>query len=224
MKASYTRIITGFIIALVGAGILIGNLNLFNIDIHEAWRTWWPLLVIITAVLIVINDTKSYLWALLVAAFGVLYQLKNLDIITVNPWQVFWPLIIMVVGLSIAFESNRRRQYEVSKKDRDEVVSVLGGSDKRYTSENYLGTSTTVVLGGTKLDLRNVRIKEQAIVSVTVIMGGLEIIVPRTLTVRTELNSIMGGVDEKTDQEHTKDAPVLIITGDVIMGGVEIKN
>lgn len=224
MKASYTRIATGIIIALVGLGLLAGNLNVFNANVGELWSTWWPLLVIVGAILIFINDMKSYLWALLVAAFGVLYQLKNLDIITVNPWQVFWPMIIVVVGLSIAFESNRRRQYEVSKKDRDEVVAILGGSDKRYTSDNYLGTSTTVVMGGNKLDLRKVHIKEQAVISATVIMGGLEIIVPRDITVRNETNAILGGVDDKTDQDRVKNAPLLIVTGDVVMGGIEIKN
>ena len=224
MKASYTRIATGVIIALVGFGLLAGNLNLFDANIHELWRTWWPLLVIVAAVLIFINDTKSYIWAFLVAVFGVLFQLKNLEIITANPWQVFWPMVIVAVGFSIAFESSRHRKYEVSKKDRDEVVAVLGGSNKQYTSDNYLGTSTTVVMGGNKIDLRKVHIKEQAIVSTTVIMGGLEVIVPRNIQVRNETNAILGGVEDKTDQEKVKDAPLLVITGDVIMGGISIRN
>lgn len=52
---------------------------------------WWPLLIVLLAVLILINDLKGYLWATLVAAYGVLAQLKVLGYIEVNPWQLFWP-------------------------------------------------------------------------------------------------------------------------------------
>lgn len=224
MKPSFTRIATGIIIAALGLGMLAANLGVLDMSLQELWLKWWPLLVIVGGVLIFINDIKSYLWALVVVTMGVLWQLQNLDILAVNPWQLFWPLVIVAVGLSIVLRPNSRAKYEVSKKDQDDVTAVLGGSDKKYTSDNYLGTTTTVIMGGNKLDLRKVTIKKQAVISATVIMGGLEIIVPRNVTVRNETNAVLGGVEDKSEQEVGKSAPTLVISGDVILGGIEIKN
>lgn len=224
MKPSITRIITGIIIAALGIGMLAANLGVFNVSLQELWQTWWPVLVIIGGVLIFISDTKSYLWALLIITIGILWQLQNLEIISVNPWQIFWPLVIIAVGLSIVWRPSTKANYEVSKKDQDGVTAILGGSDKKYTSDNYLGTTTTVVMGGNKLDLRKVTIKKQAVISATVIMGGLEIIVPRNVVVRNETNAVLGGVEDKSEQDTVKGAPILVISGDVILGGIEIKN
>lgn len=224
MKPSFTRITTGIIIAALGLGMLAANLGVLDMSLQELWFKWWPLLVIVGGVLIFINDVKSYLWALIVMVMGVLWQLQILDIVSVNPWQLFWPMVIVAVGLSIVFRPNSRAKYEVSKEDQDDVTAVLGGSDKKYTSDNYVGTTSTVIMGGNKLDLRKVTIKKQAVISATVIMGGLEIIVPRNVTIRNETNAVLGGVEDKTDQDIVKNAPVLVISGDVIMGGIEIKN
>lgn len=224
MKPSFTRIATGIIIAALGLGMLAANLGILDMSLQNLWGTWWPMLVVVGGLLIFINDVKSYLWALIVVVMGVLWQLQIFDIISVNPWQLFWPLVIIAVGLSIVLRPNSRAKYEVSKKDQDDVTAVLGGSDKKYTSDNYLGTTTTVIMGGNKLDLRKATIKKQAVVSATVIMGGLEIIVPRSVMIRNETNAVLGGVEDKTDQEAVKNAPVLVISGDVIMGGIEIKN
>lgn len=224
MKPSFTRIIAGAIIALLGLGMLAANLGILDVSMQELWRTWWPVLVIVGGALIFINNTKNYLWALLVITMGVLWQLQSLDIITVNPWQVFWPLVIVAVGLSLVLRPDSRSKYSVSKKDQDDVTAIMGGSDKKYTSNNFVGTTATVIMGGNKLDLRKATIKKQAVISATVIMGGLEIIVPRNIHIRNETNAILGGVEDKSDQEVNESAPTLVVSGDVVLGGIEIKN
>lgn len=220
MKAQIIRIITGLTIIAVGIGFLLDNAGI--IDFSSLAATWWPLAVIFAGVLIFLNDTRSYLWALLVAGIGIMFQLRELGIVTVNPWQLFWPAVIIVVGLSVIL--SRAPRNRVNKANRDDVVAVLGGSDQKNASENYQGSKFTVIMGGAKLDLRKAKIKNDATIEIFSLMGGVELIVPRDVVIRNQTSAILGGVENKTDQDDIKNAPVLYITGDVIMAGVEIKN
>lgn len=219
MKAQLTRIITGLVIAGIGAGLLLDNANI--IEFGAIATTWWPLVVILAGVLIFLNDTKSYVWALLVAGAGVLFQLRTLDIIDINPWQFFWPAVIIAVGVSIIF--SRMPRSKVSKSERDDMTAILGASDLRSASSDFKGSKITAVMGGVKLDLSQAIIKKEATIEIFSFCGGVEIIVPREVTVRNQTTAILGGVEDRSARDTAKAAPVLYITGDVVMAGVEIK-
>lgn len=204
----------------IGAGFLLDNANI--IEFGELAAKWWPLLVVLAGLVMFINDTKSYLWALVVVGVGVLFQLRELDVVDVNPWQLFWPAVVIVVGISIIF--SRSPGHKVSKSERDDMTAILGGSEQQNTSNDFKGSKLTAVMGGAKLDLRKAKIKKEATVELFTFWGGIELVVPRNVIVRNQTSAILGGVEDKTDQELTKDAPVLYVIGDVIMAGVEIKN
>lgn len=220
MKTQITRSITGLAIIAVGVGFLLDVLNIFEFGNFAG--TWWPLAVILAGIIILLNDARSYLWALVVMAAGVMFQLRELDMLMINPWQLFWPVVIIVVGLSVVF--SRAPHYRVSKSDRDDVVAILGGSDQKNAADDFKGSKLTAVMGGAKLDLRKATIKKQATVEIFSFWGGVELIVPRDVVIRNQTSAILGGVEDKTEQETTKNSPILYITGDVVMAGVEIKN
>lgn len=127
MKAQFTRIITGIAIIAVGTGFLLDAFNV--IDFGSFMGSWWPVAVIFAGVLVWLNDAKNYFWSLLLVGVGILFQLRELDIVDVNPWQIFWPLVIITVGLSIVFK--RATRTSASKSDRDDVTAILGGSDQK---------------------------------------------------------------------------------------------
>lgn len=220
MKATITRSITGLAIIAVGAGFLLDNFNV--IEFGKIASDWWPLAVILAGILIYLNDAKSYLWAILVMGVGVLFQLRELGIADVNPWQFFWPVVIIVVGLSILFR--RGPHHTVSKSDRDDLTAILGATEQKSRADDFKGSKITAVMGGAKLDLRKAIIKKEASIEVFSFWGGIELIVPRDIVVRNQTTAVLGGIEDKTEQEVGKNAPVLYITGDVIMAGVEIKN
>jgi len=62
------------------------------------------------------------------------------------------------------------------------------------------------------------------VIDVFAIMGGFEIIVPRTWKVTVEATPIMGGCDDKTREPADPSAPKLVIRGFIMMGGVNIRN
>lgn len=221
MKAQLTRFIAGAAIIGVGVGFLLDNLNIFD---FSYWATqWWPLVVILVGLLVFMSDSRSYIWALLIIGFGILMQLKTLGIADINPWQFFWPVVIIVVGVSVILNRSATRTH-VSKAERDDATAILGGSDVRSMSENFKGSKVSAVMGGVKLDLRKVTIEKQATVEIFSFWGGVELVVPRNVIIKNKTSVIMGGVEDKTEQEAGKNAPVLYITGDIIMAGVEIKN
>lgn len=221
MKAYISRIIIGIVIFSVGAALLLDNLNV--VDTLPTLGQWWPLFIVLGGVLMFINDARNYLWALLVIFFGVVTQLRVLGYTDVNPWQIFWPVALIVAGISIAFKRPAMLHRE-SKADSDAITAILGGSDQKTSSEDFTGARATAVLGAAKLDLRKATIKKAATIEIFTFMGGIELIVPRGVVIKNQTNAALGGVENKTDQETTKDAPILTVTGDVIMGGVEIKN
>jgi hypothetical protein len=81
-------------------------------------------------------------------------------------------------------------------------------------------------MGGAHLDLRDALLPPGTIeVRVAALMGGVEIIVPPNLAVEAEGVSIMGGFDhvDRAPAEPDPGAPLLRVTGLVLMGGVHIE-
>lgn len=221
MNAYISRLIIGIAVLAVGAALLLDALNIVNTS--SLLSNWWPSLIILGGVAMLVSDTRNYLWALLVIIVGAATQLRVLGYVDVNPWQVFWPLALIMIGLSIIFRRPTLSR-RASETDSDGIVAILGGSDQKNMSDDFSGSKITAILGGTKLDLRKATIKKSATINLFALMGGVELVVPRGVIVKNRTNAILGGIENKTDQDITKDSPTLTITGDVILGGVEIKN
>jgi hypothetical protein len=141
----------------------------------------------------------------------------------VNIWQVLVPLALIIVGVSVATGRAVFPQTRIEESS-DNVVAILGGSDHKNLSDDFRASKVTAILGGAKIDLRKATIKKEATIEILTLMGGIELVVPRSVIVENKTNAILGGVDNKTDQDITKNSPTLVVMGDVIMGGVEIKN
>lgn len=221
MKSQITRFIAGLAVVAVGVGFLLDNFNVYDFDgfMHD----WWPLAIILAGLLIFINNVRNFILPVIIIGVGTLLELRQLGITDVNPWQVIWPAALVLIGLSIIF--NRAvGHHKVSKTDRDDLMAVLGGQDQKNASDDYKGSKLTAVLGGIKLDLRNATIKKEATIEVLSFWGGVELLVPKDVVVKNQLSCIVGGVEDKTEHPGSKSAPILYITGDVIMAGVEIKN
>lgn len=217
---STTRIVIGLLIAAVGISFLLNNLQVLPFGIRLS--DWWPLLIVAGGILILLSDVKNYIWSLLVIVFGVLFQLKELDIIEVYPWQLFWPILIIAVGLSVVI--NHTAKKPASKDDHEDVTVVLSGSESRVQAKDYKGSKVTAIMGGVVLDLTEATIKKEATVDLFCLWGGIEIRVPDGVIVKDSTSAILGGVENTAASSEVKESsPVLRVIGDVVMAGVEIK-
>ncbi len=233
MKSELRKSVPGQVILgvfVIGLGILflLDNLNIF--DFHRA-VSFWPAVFILIGV-VKLLDTRSPNGILLGTVFtgvGIGLTLNRLGLLNFD-WSMVLPLLAIGAGAVMVFRSlTGRRTVESAMKVDDgsdsvvEATAVLGGFERRVTSQNFRGGEVTAVMGGCELDLRKSSIDGEAVINVFVAMGGITLKVPPDWTVILHGTPIMGGFDEKTIAPPN-DSKRLIIKGYAIMGGVEVRN
>lgn len=222
MKQTTTRIITGIIILTIGIGALLSALNLIP---FWAWfDTWWALLVIIGGVFILLGDLRrNYIWGTAVLLIGVLLQLKALGAVDFNFFSLIVPILLIAAGLTVLLHTKVQPAIKSTNHDADDISVIFSGSESKNKSKKYKGGRVTSIFGGASLDLRDAVIEKEATLDVFVVCGGVEIKVPREWKVVVKAAPIAGGIENKSEGSDNDKAPVLVITGTVALGGVEIK-
>lgn len=213
-------------LSVVALGVLW---TLDNIDVIDAGGYWkyWPVLLIVVGLSHLLTTAASRrIWAgLLWIAVGTLFLLGSLDYITFNIWDL-WPLALVIGGGSIVYHALRshRRKPSGDRTGEFDSTAILGGATKKVTSGNFLGGQATAILGGCDIDLRDAAITDSpAEIYVSTFMGGIEIRVPREWEVQEKVNAILGGFEDKTSRIGDG-SQVVIVSGNAILGAVEIKN
>lgn len=104
-------------------------------------------------------------------------------------------------------------------------LAFLGGIERRNTSQAFRGGEATAFLGGIEIDLRECRmVGNEARIDVFACMGGVSLRLPRDWTVVSEVAAILGGFHDMSTPPVDGSAKRLVITGQAVMGGIEIKN
>lgn len=220
-RQSLTRNITGILILAAGAVFLLNSLNVIAVD--NLIADFWPLAIIAAGVLILVNNVRSWAVAVFLVALGSLYQLRELEVIDVQPWSVVWPLILILVGVSIIF-SHSYTGRRVSKAERDDVTAIMAGANVKNHSKGFKQSNAIAIMGGAQLDLREAEFDKEAVVEVFGFWGGVDIVVPENVIVRNQVLNIMAGTDDKTKQKTDKNSPVLTVIGTMVMSGMSIRN
>jgi predicted membrane protein len=112
-----------------------------------------------------------------------------------------------------------------SSEDYISATTVLGGIHKNILSKNFKGGDITIFMGGAELNLSQADIQGTAALDITQIMGGTKIIVPPHWTIRSELTSVFGNIEDKRQNIGVPNPEkVLILDGTSVFGGIEIRN
>ncbi len=113
--------------------------------------------------------------------------------------------------------------YRAEKKS---VVAIIGGAERKGSWRVPKKLRAFAMMGGVDLDFREVELPPGITeVSVTAIMGGVDIIVPPWMAVECEGWAVAGAFDtlDRAPVKRDPNEPLLVIKGRAIMGGVDIK-
>ncbi|MEU6723096.1 DUF1707 domain-containing protein [Nonomuraea wenchangensis] len=106
----------------------------------------------------------------------------------------------------------------------ENVIAVFGGSERKGRWRVRRRTTGLALFGGVRLDLTDAEFEAREVeISITAIFGGAEIIVPEGMEVRSEGVGIFGGFDVHGSADVDPSAPVLVVKGLALFGGVSGK-
>jgi hypothetical protein len=128
------------------------------------------------------------------------------------------------IGMLAAAAFVRRAVPSQGDEESDTValVAVLDGIDLKSRASDFSGGSMVAWFGGITVDLRDAVLAADARLTVRTLFGGIAIRTPPGWRIESDVNVLLGGVDVRDGEEHDPDAPVLVVDGLAVLGGVAI--
>lgn len=137
-----------------------------------------------------------------------------------------WPLLVVFAGVVTVVRALGLARFAPSPSGQGELA-FFGTLISRPSATAYAGGSCIAVLGSHKLDLRGAQLHENgALLQIFVLWGGIDIQVPESWSVSTQVFATLGGTGDKTRPPQSLPAglPRLVVRGVVVMGGLEVHN
>ena len=145
-----------------------------------------------------------------------------------------WPMLLIGGGGLIIYRyfnpqmDMPRRDLKADGSEMDTIneSNIMGGTNKKIFTKNFEGGNMNCVMGGGQIDLTEADLGSNAVLNVFLLMGGLELKVPRDWNIIIDVLPIMGGINDqitKFPENIVNKDKKLLITGNIVMGGVDIK-
>lgn len=229
-QLSNGTILLGAILIGVGALVLLANLDVFHF--HFNLGDWWPLILIVLGVIHIVDSRHIFDFSgLFLILLGGVFLMAELRVIYWGDVWQWWPAVLILLGISILFKGKPAmlpgsvRSAAPSEESSLHVNNILAGSDRRVTSREFKGGDVSNILGGTEIDLLEAKLAPgDWLLSVSTVLGGVEIRVPRDWRLEVQPTSMLGSVDDHTRQDPNATGGKLIIKASALLGGIDIKN
>lgn len=224
----------GFALILFG---ILWLLNRLDYVFFPTWLISVPSIMVLIGLIFTIKTKFRKMGPIIVTLIGVAWLIRKHDLLPPEVSYLFWPLVLIGIGIIIVFKP--KKSYEKSEKDEFsgcwddksssdelEIDAIFCGSKKNILSKDFKGGEINLIFGGTELNLSQADFEKEAVVDVTIVFGGLKIIIPNNWELKTQLTTIAAGVEDKRSQDGLQIVPnkVLVLKGTVVFGGIEIQN
>lgn len=233
--------------------IIIGVLFLFSklpqtAGLFPHWFFTWPVLLIGIGIFVGVKHRfRTPGWFILMLIGGY-FLLSEQDIITFNLRPYIIPTGIILLGIFLIFKKNRFRRdrckprwqkhghpygqhstvYDISDTSEDiiNVSSTFGSVERNVFSKNFKGGNISTAFGGVQVNFAQADFQGTAIVDVSIIFGGADIIIPSNWNLKNEISVVFGGIeDRRTVAANVHESgKTLILKGNIMFGGIEIKS
>ena len=112
----------------------------------------------------------------------------------------------------------------VASDEVDRMVGIFGGAERKGKWRIRRQTETYALFGGIDLDLREAVFESQVVeISGFWCFGGMDVKVPAGVEVRDQTSGIFGGTDIRDLGDPQPGAPVIVLKGVSLFGGVSVK-
>jgi hypothetical protein len=217
---NWARAFFGIIVVLVGAILLLDNLDVLRAG--DVFSEWWPVALIAGGVLAFIANPRHWVIPLILVGVGTFVLLRTTG--AIDTVDILLPAALIIVGLLVLFGRGLGTQLG-NTDDRINTFNLFSGSEMVSNSSSFHGGRIGAIFGGAELDLSNATLAPDAGLDVFAAFGGVEITVPHGWRVEISGFPLFGGFENKTAKERlADDAPRLRIDATVLFGGLEVKH
>ena len=193
------RILWGVI--LVAFGVLIGLDVVDVIDMKDLFEGWWTFFIILPSIVSIIADREK-IWGIAGLFTGSVLFLACQDIIEDSAViKLIIPFVIVLVGIKLIFKDIFNKDVKAAKQKAEatgtpakEYAATFSGNDVDFSGESFTSAKVNAVFGGMKCELRNAVITDGAVLDISAIFGGIDILVPPDVNVKISTTSIFGGM------------------------------
>jgi predicted membrane protein len=221
------QLILGLAVMLLGLLLVLDNFGLLQARLVGRF---WPLLLVGTGVLRLYYSlqAKAPPAGLALIAIGTGMLLINLGIVSSRQALA---VFLLAAGAVMAWRAIGRRAPDdaqvpmvLDPARHLDLFAFMSYISRSVGDADFRGGHVTAFMGACEIDLRGARIEGgEAIVNIFAFWGGVEIRVPSDWVVESRGMAVLGAFEDRShraDDQRQK----LIVSGMVIMGGVEVKN
>ena len=184
--------------------------------------------------------------ALFPIAFIAIIYGEQLGIQAITPWPVLIAAVLGSIGVSMIYHPRHHYHYEYDKNDYKgcdykhhhfdagnadvsseegndiKVGCRFGGSVKYIKSDDFKRVCIDNQFSGMKIYFDDAIIQQgEAEIHLEGSFSGTELFIPKSWNVINQLNTTLGGIEEK-NRPNTTGVPKVYLTGNIAFGGVTI--
>ncbi len=215
--------IVGLALVAFGSFLTLDNLGLMP-DL-SGLVDYWPVVLILLGLSNLTAGARAR--GLLMLALGTAFLLPKLvpGITWEDIWD-HWPLMLVGLGVYLLVGgSSRRRGTPTVETPFVSAFGFLATIRRRLQTLAFEGGDLAAFLGACEIDLGECEVAEGgAVIRVFAFWGGIELRIPRHWGLDLRVTPLMGGADDRTQQDPEPGAPLVVVTGFVMMGGIDVVN
>lgn len=114
---------------------------------------------------------------------------------------------------------------QTRRSGRRACTAVLTGKEIRYHNEVFEGAMLSTMLGAIELNLSEAILYQDVVIEAKVLLGSLELTVPKNVRLVVNSTPILGGIDNrvKKNPDLPDNAVTIYLNAICILGGIDIK-
>jgi predicted membrane protein len=248
------QIAFGVLLVLLGGLLISAHTGLIPHNFNRIILSWQMLLIAIGILSLFKRHPFSGMCCILIGGFFIIPRLAEVfpdafPWVNENFVSGYWAGLLMGAGILIIiywlvaprkrwhegntiFHHRHHRNRYCREKRQDEINGDFSKSHL-FSSGEYIvlepefkGGEINVVFGATEIDLRKTSLPEgDTYLDIRVIFGGVVLFIPDDWKVETKVKCTFSGIaDKRRVFEPTNPSRKLILTGECIFSGCEIKN